>query len=66
MYGTYQRLNQPVWASARAVIRASRRKLSKVGKTRAQRVARHKFYREMLEHHAHARAEYRAVMSGNI
>jgi hypothetical protein len=55
-----------VWASARAVIRASRRKLSKVGKTRAQRAARHRFYREMLEHHAHARAEYRAVMSGNI
>lgn len=53
MYGTYQRLNVPVSAGARAVIRAASRKLKPTARyARAQRQARHAFYREMLAHHA--------------
>lgn len=57
MYGTYQRLNLPVWASNREVIRAARRKVAKRFRYgRMMRAARHSFYREMLSYHANAQA----------
>lgn len=56
MYGTYQRLNVPVTASARTVIRAASRKLKPTARyARDMREARHAFYREMLAHHADER-----------
>lgn len=52
-YGTYLRLGVPVWASARAVIRRASKKIRKRSRfKRDQRKERHKFYREMLRHHA--------------
>jgi hypothetical protein len=63
MYGTYLRLDVPVWASNRAVIRAARRKLTRSARRDpTKREARKRFYREMLEHHANAQrlvAEFR-------
>ena len=55
MYGTYCRLNVPVWATAREVIRAARKKLAKTAFRREQREARHQFYRSMLTYHNDAR-----------
>ena len=55
MYGTYLRLDVPVWASDHTVIRAARRKLARSARRDpAKRDARKRFYREMLEHHANA------------
>jgi hypothetical protein len=56
MYGTYLRLGVTVHDSDRAVIRAARRKLTmKARRDPAKREARKRFYRTMLEHHAHDR-----------
>ena len=52
MYGSYTRLNLPVSASARAVIRAASGKLlAQARHNRAQRQQRHAFYRQMLAYH---------------
>lgn len=65
LYGTYCRLNLPVWATNREVVRAARRKLKRsVRRAHKHREARHAILRELLEHHAHARAEYAQVMGG--
>lgn len=47
---TYGRLGVHVWASDREVIKAASTKL-KNKFNRAEREARHKFYRRMLEEH---------------
>jgi hypothetical protein len=52
MFGTYNRLRVHVYASDRAVIKAASLKLKKQFRhTRKDRVARHKFYRQMLDYH---------------
>lgn len=62
MYGTYCRLNLPVWASDREVIRAASKKLKRRFRhDRKRRDVRHEFYRNMLQYHADARELYRAV-----
>jgi hypothetical protein len=50
MFGTYCRLNVHVLASDREVIRAARKKL-KNPRNPAERAARHRFFRQMLEYH---------------
>jgi len=61
MYGTYCRLDVHVHASAREVIKAARLKLKKAARTsRASRIARHAFFREMLEYHSRAREQFAA------
>jgi hypothetical protein len=63
MYATHLRLDVTVRDSDRTVIRAARRKLTRSARRDpAKREARKRFYREMLEHHAHAQrlvAEFR-------
>ena len=55
MYGTYLRLDITVHDGWRAVIRAAARKLKpKARRDPAQRDARHRFYREMLDYHRDA------------
>lgn len=62
MFSTYLRLNVPIWASARDVIRATYGRLQPGARARAHRAARHAIIRDMLGHHAAARALYaRAV-----
>jgi len=57
MYGTYCRLGVHVYATAREVIIAARRKLKRSARTgRKHRDARHAFYRAMLKEHRDARA----------
>jgi hypothetical protein len=60
VYGTYCRLSVHVSASAREVIRAARTKLSRKGKSREQRAARHQFIRQMLDYHRDAQETFRA------
>jgi hypothetical protein len=60
-YGTYTRLRVRVSATPRAVIFAASRKLKPRARfDRAQRDARHAFYRAMLAHHSNAGALCRA------
>lgn len=67
MYGTYCRLNLPVWASNREVIHAASKKLKKRSRhDRKRRDVRHKFYRNMLQYHANARELYRRVQGALI
>ena len=55
MFGTYQRLHVSAFASPRAVIRAAQGKIKPESRySRAQRVARHAFFRQMLEYHGRA------------
>lgn len=53
-YGTYCRLGVRTFASAREVIRAAHGRLTALGRSRAQREARHAFLREILGYHADA------------
>jgi hypothetical protein len=52
MFGTYQRLGVPVWASNRAVIKALSRKLTAAAHKREHRTERHKLIRQVLAIHA--------------
>jgi len=53
MFGTYERLNVHIDATAKEVIRAAAKKLTHAARRgRAHREERHIFYRKMLEHHA--------------
>ena len=55
MYGTYLRLNITAHNGWRAVIRAAAGKLTpQARRDRAQREARHRFYRQMLAYHHQA------------
>lgn len=52
MYGTYLRLNITVHDSWRAVVRAAARKLTRRALRDPRcRIARKRFYREMLDYH---------------
>jgi hypothetical protein len=52
MYGTYLRLDIAVHDGWRTVVRAAARKLAPhARRDPAQRAARHRFYREMLDYH---------------
>lgn len=54
-YGTYLRLDITVHDGWRAVVRAAAKKLKRAARRdRAQREARHHFYRQMLDHHREA------------
>ena len=62
MFSTYLRLKQPVWASARDVIRATYGRMRPDARAHAHRAARHAIIREMLGHHAAAQSlHYRAT-----
>ena len=51
-YGTYLRLDITVHASWRTVVRAAARKLTpEAPRNPAKRESRHRYYRQMLEHH---------------
>jgi hypothetical protein len=51
-YGTYLRLDITVPDGWRAVVRAAAKKLTpQARRDRAQRKARHRFYRQMLDYH---------------
>jgi hypothetical protein len=55
MYGTYLRLDITVHDGWRAVVRAAAKKLTRrFHCDRAQRTARHRFYRQMLKYHRNA------------
>jgi len=54
MFSTYLRLNVPVWASSRDVIRATYGRLMPVARERAHRAPRQAILRDMLQHHAAA------------
>lgn len=62
MFSTYLRLKQPVWASARDVIRAIYGRMRPDARFRAHRAARHAIIREMLGHHAAAQAVHARAM----
>ena len=56
MYSVYLRLDITVHDGWRAVIRAAARRLTpRARRDPAQREARRRFYRQMLEHHQNAR-----------
>ena len=61
MFSTYLRLNVPVWASTRAVIRATYGRLRPSARAHAHRAPRHAIIREMLGHHARAQALHERV-----
>lgn len=66
-YSIYGRLNVPVWADTRTVLRALRRKLRRpVQRGRKHRNVRHQIYRTILKEHADAHALYSAVQSGRL
>lgn len=52
MFGTYNRLNVPVWASNREVIKAFRSRLITSALTAPYRDARHKLIRQILAIHS--------------
>jgi hypothetical protein len=53
--GTYLRLNITVHAGWRAVVRAAAKEVAPhARRDRAQRAARHRFYRQMLDYHREA------------
>ena len=61
MYSAYLRLDITVHAGWRAVIRAAAGRLTPhARRDRAQREARRRFYRQMLEHHRNAQRLVRA------
>jgi hypothetical protein len=56
MFGTYQRLRVPVWATNREVIKAANRKIKRECRRGLKyRGPRHAMYLALLEHHANAR-----------
>jgi hypothetical protein len=61
MFSTYLRLKQPVWASARDVIRATYGRMRPDARAHAHRAARHSIIREMLGHHAAAQSLHARV-----
>jgi hypothetical protein len=63
MFSTYLRLNLPVWATSRDVIRATYGRLMPVARERAHRAPRQAILREMLAHHASAQALHERAMS---
>jgi predicted nucleic acid-binding protein len=66
-YSTYLRLNLPVWAATRQVLRAAQSKLKRRGRyLRATRLLRHQYYRSILKHHKIAQDLYRAVQRGEF
>ena len=62
MFSTYLRLNLPVWATPRDVIRATYGRLKPSARARAHRGPRHAILRDMLGHHEAARALYERAM----
>ena len=54
MFSTYLRLNLPVWASSRDVIRATYGRLRPAARAHAHRAPRQAILRDMLAHHAAA------------
>ena len=58
----YMRLNLPVWATSRDVIRATYGRLKPSARARAHRGPRHAILRDMLGHHAAAQVLYERVM----
>ena len=54
MFSTYLRLNLPVWASSRDVIRATYGRLRQDARAHTHRAPRHAILRDMLAHHAAA------------
>ena len=66
-FGTYNRLDLHVSASAIDVIRAARKRLMKrARRDRGLRAQRHQFFRAMLAHHVKARDLFLAVYRGAI
>lgn len=63
MFSTYLRLNLPVWATPRDVIRATYGRLKPSARARAHRDARHAILRDMLGQHEVARALYERAMA---
>lgn len=63
MFSTYLRLNLPVWATSRDVIRATYGRLKPSARARAHRGPRHDILRDMLGHHAAAQALYERATS---
>ncbi len=59
----YLRLNLPVWATSRDVIRATYGRLKPSARARAHRDARHAILRDMLGQHETARALYARAMA---
>lgn len=65
MFSTYLRLKQPVWASARDVIRALYGRMRPDARAHAHRSARHAIIREMLEHHTNAQRLHHDLFQNN-
>lgn len=61
-YDQYNRLRVHVSATPRQVVRAAYRMLSRQGKSRAARAARHEWLRAILREHRDAGRLYRQVM----
>lgn len=65
-WGFYQRLNLPVWASRREVIRASLRKIIPAARSnRLYREVRQDMLRAVLDAHESAGSLYRYVATGD-
>lgn len=58
MYAQYERLNLPLWASNRTVVKAAHTMLATKGKSFAQRAQRHYWLRQILQHHKDAQQLY--------
>ncbi|CAB4124980.1 hypothetical protein UFOVP62_48 [uncultured Caudovirales phage] len=66
-FGTYNRLNLHVNASAIDVIRAARKRIMrKARRDPALRDKRHEFFRAMIEHHKAARGLFVKVYQGEF
>jgi hypothetical protein len=63
MFSTYLRLNLPVWATSRDVIRATYGRLNPHARGRDYRDLRHEILRDMLAYHAQARALHARAMA---
>ena len=59
----YMRLNLPVWATSRDVIRATYGRLKPSARARVHRDARHAILRDMLGQHAAAQALYERAIA---
>jgi len=63
MFSTYLRLNLPVWATSRDVIRATYGRMHPAAGQRQFRDARHSILRDMLAYHASAQALHESAVS---
>ena len=63
MFSTYLRLNLPVWATSRDVIRATYGRLKPSARARAHRGPRHAILRGKLGHHVAAQALHERATS---